>query len=340
MRLSTPVFAAAASAGGISANIHGAVGGGSAKAPATMQVVVTERQVDAINDVVYSQTFDMRSRRDLKMTLFIPRSEDLHPAIVYFPGGGFAVAPKDKFLEMRYALAKAGFVVAAAEYRTIPDQYPSLVEDGKAAVRYLREHAAEFGIDASRIGVIGDSAGGYLAQMLGVTNGDASFDKGRYLDKSSDVQAVATIYGISSLLNIGEGFPAEIERIHQSPAVTEALLLNGPAFADFPGAAVDCDPAKALAASPMGHVKGSKPPFLIMHGNADRLVSPVQSQQLYEALAGEGNNVEYVVVDGADHGGPIWFQPPVVARVVDWFRSILGGALQGKGQRDGAGANL
>lgn len=70
------------------------------------------------------------------------------------------------------ALAAAGFVVAAAEYRTVPDTFPAPVIDGKAAVRYLREHAAEYGIDPSRIGVLGDSAGGYMAQMLALTNGD------------------------------------------------------------------------------------------------------------------------------------------------------------------------
>ena len=67
---------------------------------------------------------------------------------------------------MRHALARAGFVVAAAEYRTVPVKFPALVEDGKAAVRYLRAHADEYGIDPERIGVIGDSAGGYLVQML------------------------------------------------------------------------------------------------------------------------------------------------------------------------------
>lgn len=65
---------------------------------------------------------------------------------------------------MRMALAKAGFVVAAAEYRTVPDKFPALVIDGKAAVRFLRAHATQFGIDPTRIGVLGDSAGGYLSQ--------------------------------------------------------------------------------------------------------------------------------------------------------------------------------
>lgn len=136
---------------------------------------------------------------------------------------------------MRLALAQAGFVVAAAEYHVVPDTFPAPVVDGKAAMRYLRAHAAEYGIDPQRIGVLGDSAGGYLAQMLGTTNGEKAFDKGEYLDQNSDVQAVVTLYGFSNLLNIGASFPENIQDVHRSPASIEALLVNGAAFRDFPG---------------------------------------------------------------------------------------------------------
>lgn len=87
------------------------------------------------------------------------------------------------------ALANAGFVVASAEYRTVPDTFPAPVVDGKAAVRYLREHAAEYGIDPKRIGVLGDSAGGYLAQMVALTGGEKRFEQGDYLTQSSAVQS-------------------------------------------------------------------------------------------------------------------------------------------------------
>ena len=242
---------------------------------------------------------------------------------VYFPGGGFTSADYEKFIEMRMALAKAGFVVAAAEYRTVPDKFPALVIDGKAAVRFLRAHAAQFGIDPTRIGVIGDSAGGYLSQMVGTTNGEKEFDQGDYLDQSSDVQAAVTIYGISNLLNIGEGYSDAIQQVHASPAVTEALLVHGPAFADFAGASILSDPEKAMKASPLGHVKEHMPPFLIMHGSNDRLVSPVQSEQLFKALTEKGNQATYVTVEGAGHGDLYWFQQPVIERVVSWFQTVF-----------------
>ncbi|MDU0311045.1 alpha/beta hydrolase family protein [Rhizobium sp. 10PS4] len=161
-----------------------------------------------------------------------------------------------------------------------------------------------------------------------MTSGEKGFDKGQFLDKSSDVQAAVTMYGISNLLEIGDGFPDAIAKVHQSPAVTEALLVNGTAFADFPGASIGSNPEKALQASPVGHVAGNKPPFLIMHGSADTLVSPRQSVQLYEALKSKGDKVEYVLVEGAGHGDLTWYQPPIIDRVVEWFTATLGGPIK------------
>ena len=98
-------------------------------------------------------------------------------------------------------------------------------------------------------------------------------------------------------MNIGEGYSKEIQDIHASKAVTEALLVHGTAFASYPGASILSDTAKAMKASPMGHIRKGLPPFLIMHGTADALVSPVQSRQLYDALKKADNDVSYVEVE-------------------------------------------
>lgn len=289
----------------------------------TLKVTITDSQIDVVSGVVYSQITSSGANRPLKMTLLTPRTKELKPAIIYFPGGGFTSADHEKYIEMRMALAKAGFVVAAAEYRVVPDRFPALVIDAKSAVRYLRAHAKEFDIDPNRIGVLGDSAGGYVSQMAGVTNGEKEFDQGDFLDQSSDVQAAVTIYGISNLLNIGEGYPQAIQDVHASPAVTEALLIHGPAFANFAGSSILSNPKKALEASSMGYIKAGMPPFLIMHGSEDKLVSPAQSEQLYQALSEKDNRVEYVVLEGADHGDLYWFQKPVIDKVVRWFEENL-----------------
>lgn len=289
----------------------------------SMKVEVTEHQIDEIGGVIYSQIQSRRSNRAMRMTLLVPRTAEKKPAIIYFPGGGFTTTDYEKFIEMRFALAKAGFVVAATEYRVVPNKFPAILEDGKSAVRFLKAHANAYGIDASKIGVLGDSAGGYLSQMVAVTGNEKQFDKGDNLHVDSTVQAAATLYGISDLRNIGAGFDEAIQKVHQSPAVTEALLVNGVAFNEYPGASILSDSDKALAASSLGHIKKNLPPFLIMHGTEDKLVSPVQSEQLYEALKQNGNRVTYVKVEGAAHGDTVWFQKPIIDKVVTWFKDNL-----------------
>lgn len=289
----------------------------------SMKVEVTEHQIDEIGGVIYSQIQSRRSNRAMRMTLLVPRTAEKKPAIIYFPGGGFTTTDYEKFIEMRFALAKAGFVVAAAEYRVVPNKFPTILEDGKSAVRFLKAHADAYGIDASKIGVLGDSAGGYLSQMVAVTGNEKQFDKGDNLHVDSTVQAAATLYGISDLRNIGAGFDEAIQKVHQSPAVTEALLVNGVAFNEYPGASILSDSDKALTASSLGHIKKNLPPFLIMHGTEDKLVSPVQSEQLYEALKQNGNRVTYVKVEGAAHGDTVWFQKPIIDKVVTWFKDNL-----------------
>lgn len=310
------------------AAISGLVASGAcAQAPVaqteSMKVEVTEHQIDEIGGVIYSQIQSRRSNRAMRMTLLVPRTAEKKPAIIYFPGGGFTTTDYEKFIEMRFALAKAGFVVAAAEYRVVPNKFPAILEDGKSAVRFLKAHANAYGIDASKIGVLGDSAGGYLSQMVAVTGNEKQFDKGNNLHVDSTVQAAATLYGISDLRNIGAGFDEAIQKVHQSPAVTEALLVNGVAFNEYPGASILSDSDKALAASSLGHIKKNLPPFLIMHGTEDKLVSPVQSEQLYEALKQNGNRVTYVKVEGAAHGDTVWFQKPIIDKVVTWFKDNL-----------------
>lgn len=288
-----------------------------------IRVDVTRPQIDMISGVVYTQIKSTRSVRQLRMTLEIPRTKEAKPAVIYLPGGGFTSADHEKFSEMRRALAEAGFVVAAAEYRVVPTKFPALVEDAKAAVRYLRAHAAEYGIDPNRIAVLGDSAGGYLAEMAGATNGEKDFDKGDWTDISSDVQAVVSFYGISDLMTIGEDYDGLTREVHQSPAVTEALLVNGPAFNTTPGSSITADPKKALAASPLGHIDGTEPPYLILHGSEDPLVSPSQSAKLYRALKAKNVTAEYVLVEGAKHGDLTWYQKPIIDRVVRWLSKTL-----------------
>lgn len=118
--------------------------------------------------MVYKQVKTRDSVRELHLNILAPRSDEPKPAIIFCTGGGFQTASYHRFIQMRMALAQAGFVVVSAEYRVVPDTFPAPIEDAKAAIRYVLAHTKEYGIDSKRIGALSDSAGGYVAQMVGL----------------------------------------------------------------------------------------------------------------------------------------------------------------------------
>lgn len=292
----------------------------------SIEVPVEREIIDEFRDVVYEQNFgntnDSHIINELKMSLLVPRSNKRHPAILYFPGGGFTKSDYHKFIDFRYALARAGFVVAGVQYRVIPSVFPDPVIDGKAAVRYLRAHSDEFNIDPKRIGVLGDSAGGYLAQMVGVTD-DKKFSSGDNLDFSDKVQAVVSLYGLSDLLTVGSDFSERIQKSHKSPGSPEAVLLNGLNISIEPFKSIQDNLEKAKEASPIYYVKKDVPPMLLMTGNQDTLVSPSQSEKMYEALKDFNIETQLVMIRNAGHGTAEWHQDDIIKQVVDWFIKYL-----------------
>lgn len=274
-------------------------------------------------DIVYSQTYNNMGRQiQLSMDVIQPYSPDPLPAVVFITGGGFMDAPKSKYIGQRVDMARAGYVVASIDYRVVPMvTFPGIVEDAKAAVRYLRANAPKFGIEPSKIAVMGESAGGYLAAMVGTTNGLKTFDKGEYLDQSSDVQAVIDLYGLSDLTTVGADFSEEIQEAHRSPAIPEAMLVNGIPW--HGGGSILSDLEKAKKANPMTYISDKTPPFLLMHGDADKVVSPSQTQILHEALVAKGVDSTRYIVKGADHAGFLWYQPEIMDIVIKFLDKNL-----------------
>lgn len=294
--------------------------------PADSQVLDVEMTVPPIRlnaDFVYSETFNNMGRPvQLKMDVIQPYSPEPLPAVLFITGGGFMDAPKTKFVGQRVDMARAGYVVASIDYRVVPMvTFPGILEDAKTAVRYLRANAPKFGIDPSRIAVMGESAGAYLAAMVATTNGEKQFDKGEYLDQSSDVQAAVDLYGLSDLTSVGADFSEEIQEAHRSPAIPEAMLVNGIPW--HGGGSILSDLEKAKAANPITYISKNTPPFLLMHGDADNVVSPSQTDILHKALVKQGIDSTRYVVKGADHAGFLWYQPEIMEKVINFLDKNL-----------------
>jgi acetyl esterase/lipase len=111
------------------------------------------------------------------MDVLTPKTRDEANRVV--PGGGFRNADKGQALNLRTYVAEAGVVVASIQYRTIQNggNYHDSVVDVKSAIRFLRAHASEYGIDPTKVSVWGESAGGYVASMVGLTTGVKAFDQ-------------------------------------------------------------------------------------------------------------------------------------------------------------------
>lgn len=247
-----------------------------------------------------------------------------HPVILYINGGGFINANKDGYMQQWLDLAEHGYVVASMTYRVAPTStFPAPLEDVKSAVRFLRANAEKFHIDAKHIGVFGGSAGGYLAAMAGTTNGVKGFDKGENLSYSSDVQAVVDVYGVSDVTKIGADYSAAVQKAHESAAATEALWVNGsPVFGGKDGS-IMANQEGAKAANPLTYISKKTAPFLLMHGDADVLVSPSQTELLRAELAKHNIEATRYLVKGATHGGPYWIQPEIMNLIIAFYDKHL-----------------
>ena len=302
--------------------------GGTAPAASTSQpleVHPTKKMVQLVSDVVYAQVPDRGYvSKAMTMDVLVPCGEGLYPAIVYINGGGFINANKGGYIQQRLELAEHGYVVASITYRVAPaSTFPAPLEDVKSAIRYLRAHADQFHIDSQHIGVMGGSAGGYLAAFAGTTSGMGQFDSGDNLEQTSDVQAAVDLYGVSDLTAIGADYGPDVQKLHRSPAATEALWINGsPVFGGKDGG-IDANPKGAAAANPMSYISDKTPPFLLMHGDADTVVSPSQTEILRAALAKQNIEAQRYVVKGAGHGGPLWIQPEIMKLIIDFFDAHL-----------------
>jgi len=254
---------------------------------------------------------------ELKLDLYMP-GDDMEnpPLVIYIHGVGWR---NGSYTQLRTNPARVsylvnhGFAVASIAYRlTDKAKFPAQLHDCKAAVRWLRAHAEEYGYDASQIGVAGTSAGGHLATMLGVTGRvkELEGDVGGNLDQSSTVQAVVDYYGAMDFILRSQNQQKKTE-----PADSVVHLLIG--------GAVRKNGDKARIASPVTHVSEDDPPLLVIHGDQDTTVLPDQAERIMEEYEKAGLEAMMELVPGAGHGGKECFAPKYQQIVVQFLNDNL-----------------
>ena len=232
------------------------------------------------------------------------------PAVLWIHGGAWESGDKNPCPVRDFT--EKGYVIASVGYRLSDEAaFPSQLHDCKSVVRWLRAHAAEYGIDPTRIGVWGESAGGHLAALLGTTGHTRDFEVGDHLDQSSEVQCVVNWFGPGDFLDWGAPFSPSMDS-RESPVYR---LLGGPFSQNL---------EKARIAGPLHHVHGRSAPFLTVHGDRDDIVPLVQSQRLHKALQDDGVESTLQVIPGAGHSTAEFTLPERLEEIADFLSRHLG----------------
>ena len=248
-----------------------------------------------------------------RLDLALPKekADAPRPGIVFVHGGGWRAGDKRRGYFIRGALdyASQGYVCISVNYRLSPEApFPACVEDVKCAVRWFRAHAQELQLDPKRIGGYGNSAGAHLVAMLGLCGKDAKLEgDGPYQDQSSLFQAVCAAATPTDFPNWPKGLRG---------FGRQGGLLGGSA---------DTLEDRAKAASPVTYAHPNAPPFLLIHGTADRVVPVSQGELLEKALREAGaRNVTLMKIEGAGHG--VFMQKTIVTHgaMRSFFDSTIG----------------
>jgi acetyl esterase/lipase len=208
------------------------------------------------------------------------------PAIVCIHGGGFRAGDRAGWNERCRKLAERGYVAVTVTYRLAPQhQFPAAVQDVKSAVRWLRANADKYHVDPDRIGAVGDSAGGHLAQVLGVTGDVTQFDGDQNPGQPSRVACVVNFYGPSDLT----------KSYGKSVDAAEVLPL-------FLGGDVEHQRRRHILASPLYWVTPAAAPTLLIHGTEDKYVNYEQATWIHDRLKAAEVEVQLLTLKGAGHG--------------------------------------
>lgn len=228
------------------------------------------------------------------------------PCIVWICGGGWTITDRFVYLPNLLPLAHAGFVLAAIDYLGNNEaRFPSQICELKSAIRYLRAHAEKYHIDPQRIGVMGESAGGYYTAMLAATGETREFDCGEHLEQSSAIGAACCWYG-----------PAEC-------SLDERCGVKYMHYLSMRGAYDGVPEDTRRRANPISYLSARTPPMLIIHGDEDACVPISRGEELYAALQNAGVKADMLRIKGAGHADIRFFQPEVLDRVAAFFQTRL-----------------
>ena len=258
-----------------------------------------------VRDVEFAKAGDI----SLKLDLHLPSGPTRAPLIVWVHGGAWRSGSK-KDMPLGKLVAD-GYAVASVDYRlSTQAKFPAQIHDLKAAIRFLRGHGSQWRLPTKKILIAGDSAGGHLAALAGVSNGNPELEGALGSDRteSSDVQGIISFYGGANLTTI----------LKQS--TPHGLSVRVPALDLLLAGQPEDLPALARLASPVFHVDKNDPPLLLLHGDQDPQMPVNQALELCGAYQKVKAPVQLEIVHGAAHGGAMFYDEERLALVKKFLR--------------------
>ena len=249
------------------------------------EAILAQISDEALRDIPYAEDSPKQV-----LDVYLPTTGDgPYPTILAIHGGGFYANSKDTYRQIGPWYAANGYAFVATNYRlTTTDSYPAQVEDSFCALAWLHDNAPEYGFDSEQVIVTGGSAGGYLAAMVGTVDDPSIYleDCPNEYPSTNALQGVVIYYGMYDFTDIDDFTAGEI---HGS-----LKRFWGAAYEDIPAERIE-------EMSPIAQIDGSEPPFIILHGTADKSIPSVKSERFATALDLAGFDVELVLLPEVGH---------------------------------------
>ena len=254
-------------------------------------------KVRVVPDIVYARY----GRRSVRLDLYLPVGGNQSvPGVIVIRGGGWMVNDRKESAHVAAGLAERGVAAASIEYRNAEEAaFPGAVQDVKAAIRWMRGNAKQYGISPDMIGTLGGSSGAHMALLAALSHDRDLEGNGGNNNISSRVQVVVAMAAPTDVRRLDAGGRSVVARfLHSSPAQNPKLWAR---------------------ASPVNHISAGGPRILLLHGTADRNVLPEQSSRFAELYRKAGGQVEVVMIEEAPH--PFWNYMP-------WFEDTMNRAAE------------
>lgn len=259
-------------------------------------------------DLVYA-TVD---GKDLKLDLYLPPGISDPILLIWVHGGAWQRGSKEDVPKL---FVENGIATASLDFRPSTEaKFPAAIHDIKAAIRFLRGNSAQYGFTSKRIAIAGNSSGGHLAALVGVSNKHPELEGtiGHHLHESSEVHAIISYFGATNLTSI------------LSQSTPHGLSVRKPALEFLLGGQPDQVPKLARLASPVFHVDRSDPPLLLIHGDQDVQMPINQAHELQGEYQKLDLDVHLQVIHGAAHGGNIFYSGKAAKLAIDFLGRTIG----------------